>query len=425
MKRFIDITNIQFLIMLCFLGSITLGNAQDEYQEEDPGSETETERNKASYSLGNGLNFSFNEGNYYFGLNGFIQPGYLRETMEGMDDVNSFRSKRTFLQFEGNAVEEKVSFFVQLDFSRSNPLMDVYMAYQPVEQVKISFGQKQNFANNREMIYREDRLQFVNRSLLSESLSRTGREFGVFVESKFEVGNFGIMPMAALTSGDGRNSFGQDSRDSDIGGVKIGGRLDLYPLGYFKPGNELTSVDLAREDELKFVIGVAGSHNNGASGASGESHGDFFLFDQNGEDSLPDYRQVYTDILMKYKGFSLLAEYANTSATGIDLAFLDESATQILAPQQISQFLALGDSYNVQLGYVTKSGFSFDFRYANTTPEFDSFDGSVLSDMNQTSFGFSKYFYDNALKLQASYSRFDPAVGEALDQIELILHISL
>ena len=74
---------------------------------------------------------------------------------------------------------------------------------------------------------------------------------------------------------------------------------------------------------------------------------------------------------------------------------------------------------------VTKNGFSFDFRYANTTPEFDSFNGSVLSDMNQNSFGFSKYFYDNALKLQTSYSRFDPAVGEPLDQFELILHISL
>ena len=74
---------------------------------------------------------------------------------------------------------------------------------------------------------------------------------------------------------------------------------------------------------------------------------------------------------------------------------------------------------------MTKNGYSFDVRYGTTTPEFDNFAGSVLSDMNQTSFGFSKYFYDNALKLQASYSRFDPAVGEALDQIELILHISL
>jgi hypothetical protein len=423
MKRLLNISNIPFLFMLCVIGALNTVHAQEEFVEEDPDAEAEV--NQASYELGTGLNFSFNEGSYYFGLSGFIQPGFLRETMDDMEDVNTFRSKRTFLQFEGNAVEEKVSFFVQLDFSQANPLMDVYMAYQPVEAVKISFGQKQNFTNNREMIYREDRLQFVNRSLLSQSLSQTGREFGVFVESKFEVGNFGIMPMASLTSGDGRNSFGQDSRDTDAGGVKFGGRLDLYPLGYFKPGNELTSVDLAREDQLKFVVGVAGSQNTGASDAVGEGHNNFFLFDENGDSNLPDYRQLYADLLMKYKGFSLLAEYANTSATGLDLVFLDQAATQILAPQQISQFLALGDSYNLQLGYVTKDGYSFDVRYGSTTPEFENYAGSVLTDMSQTSFGFSKYFYDNALKIQASYSRFDPAVGEAMDQIELILHISL
>jgi len=113
--------------------------------------------------------------------------------------------------------------------------MDAWIGYEPIEQVKISFGQKQTFVNNREMTYREDRLQFVSRSMLSQSLSQTGREFGVFVESKFKLGNtMGIVPMAALTSGDGRNSFGEDSRDSDIGGVKIGGRLDFYPLGFLK-----------------------------------------------------------------------------------------------------------------------------------------------------------------------------------------------
>jgi len=426
MKRFININTIQFLILAFCIGMTNLVFAQEEIVEEEPGSESEAERNFANYNLGSGLNFSFNEGDYLFNVTGFIQPGYFRESVEGFEDVNQLRSKRTFLQFDGAALKEKVSFFVQLDFSRTNPLMDAWIAYHPVEQVKISFGQKQTFVNNREMYYREDRLQFVNRSFLSQNLSQTGREFGVFVESQFKLGNsFGIAPMAALTSGDGRNSFGEDSRDSDLGGVKIGGRLDIYPLGFFKSGNELTSVDLKREDQLKFVLGVAGSQNNGASGAVGESHGNFFLYDENGNDNLPDYRQLYTDLLMKYKGFSFLAEYANTSATGIDLVYVDQEASQLLSPQQISEFLALGDSYNFQLGYLTKSGFSFDARYETSSPEFDAYAGSILNDMNATTFGISKYFYENALKVQASYSRIDPAMGEAINQIELILHISL
>lgn len=425
MKRLTHIITIQFFVLAFCIGMTTSVFAQDEFTEEDPGSESETERNFANYNLGSGLNFSFNEGDYLFNLTGFIQPGYFNESIEGMEDVNQFRSKRTFLQFDGAALKEKVSFFVQLDFSQSNPLMDAWMAYHPIEEVKISFGQKQTFVNNREMYYREDRLQFVNRSFLSQNLSQTGREFGVFVESQFDVGGIGLAPMAALTSGDGRNSFGEDSRDSDIGGVKIGGRLDIYPLGFFKSGNELTSVDLKREDQLKFVLGIAGSQNNGASGAVGESHGDFFLFDENGNNSLPDYRQLYTDLLLKYKGLSFLAEYANTSATNIDIVYLDQDASQILTPQQISEFLALGDSYNFQLGYLTKSGFSFDARYESSMPEFDTYAGSVLTDMNVTTFGVSKYFYENALKIQASYSRIDPAMGEAINQIELIFHIAL
>lgn len=423
MRRLTNISTIQFFIILFFIGIVSPAKAQNEFVEEDPDSEEEI--NKANYSLGNGLNFSFNEGDYKFGLSGFIQPGYFRETRDDFDDINEFKSNRTFLQFDGKALKEKVSFFFQLDFSLSNPLMDAWLAYEPIEQVKISFGQKQTFVNNREMIYREDRLQFTQRSFLSQNLSNTGREFGLFVESKFQLGTIGISPMAALTSGDGRNSFGDDSRDSDIGGLKIGGRLDIYPLGFFKDGNELTNVDLGREEQLKFVVGIAASQNNGASGATGESHGDFLLYDSEGNNSLPDYRQLYIDLLMKYKGFSLLAEYANATATGIDEVYIDENATQILAPMQISEFLGLGDNYNFQIGYVTKNGYSFDLSYVASTPEFDNFATSLLSEYNATTFGFSKYFNGNSLKLQTSYSIVNPSVGENINQFQVLFQIAL
>jgi hypothetical protein len=222
MKRLQYIKNFHLILFICCFGFASIGTAQQEYEEQDPGAETELAKNRANYKLGSGLNFSFNEGAYRFGVSGFIQPGFLNERTKGLDDINQFRSKRTFLQFDGRALKEKVSFFVQLDFSLSNPLMDAWLAYEPIDQVKISFGQKQTFVNNREMFYREDRLQFVNRSFLSQNLSETGREFGVFVESNFEFGGIGIAPMAALTSGDGRNSFGR--------------RLSRFRYRWFKTG---------------------------------------------------------------------------------------------------------------------------------------------------------------------------------------------
>jgi hypothetical protein len=421
MKQF---QNFNYRISLCTFLCICIpffAIAQDD--DEDKEQNTEAKKNKVDFNLGGGLNFSLNDGNYQFNLGGFIQPSFSSTKTTGFDRENEYNSRRSYLQFSGNAVKEKVSFLFQLDYSLSEPLLDAWLAYKPFEYLTITVGQKQTFLNNREMTFREDRLQFTNRSFLSNNFSNTGREMGVFVESKFG-DKFGIAPMFAVTSGDGRNSFGADSRDADLGGVKIGGRLDLYPLGFFKEGNDLTSVDLGREETLKFVIGSAVSQNNGASNSKGEGHGDFLLYDLNGANNLPDYNQVYVDLLLKYKGFSMLAEYANATVKNIGQAYVDATANQILAPRQISQFLMIGDSFNFQTGYVTTSGFSFDVRFENAKPEFENYPNSVLQDMNAFTFGISKYFKNNALKMQAAYTTMNPSIGNTVNQFELLFQIA-
>jgi hypothetical protein len=375
-----------------FFGMTFLMNAQEE-----------ASANKASFELGSGLNFSFNQDAYQFNISGFIQPNYVYEKTEGSKSSNELNSKRTFLMFGGKAVKEKVSFMLQTDFSLSDPLMDAWVAYHPTSYLTISAGQKQTFVNNKEMMIREDRLQFNDRSFLSENMSETGREMGVFIESKFG-SKFGIAPKVAITSGDGRNSFGSDSRDTDIGGFKIGGRLDIYPLGFFKEGIEQTTTDLNREEQLKFVVGIAFSSNNGASSANGEGHADFLLYDATGDISMPDYDQLYVDILFKYKGFSFLSEYNNSTASDINQIYTDPSANQILVPQQISSFFLLGDNYNFQGGYVTPKGYSIDARYEISKPEFSSYADSVLQDTSSYTIGFTKYFKGNNLKFQSSFT---------------------
>lgn len=409
------------LLIACFFVHMLL-MAQEGREDQDD-SEVE-DKNFASFELGSGLNFSFNEGNYQFNIGGFIQPSYKYNKFKDMDTNNNFNSKRTFLIFQGIAVKEKVSFLVQTDYSRNEPLMDAWVAYHPTESLTITLGQKQTFVNNKEMTFREDKLQFTDRSFLSQTLSNTGREFGVFVESKFQLGKqFGIAPMVALTSGDGRNSFGNDSRDTDLGGLKIGGRLDVYPLGYFTNGNEGFSADLMHEESLKFVIGAAASKNSGVSSANGEGHGDFFLFDTDGNVNLPDYSQVYIDLLLKYKGFSFLGELANASANGIGVVYVDETTSTILAPQQISEYLYLGDSYNFQLGYVTKKGLSFDVRVETLRSEFENYIPSLLPNSDSYTFGLTKYFKNNNLKMQASITSVNfedmnnQTIGEFLVQI--------
>lgn len=376
---------------------VTTANAQ----EQEP-------TNSVDFELGKGLNYRFNDGAYEFKLSGMMQPyvGYVQN--ENADEGDLFmNSKRTYLNLSGKARDERVSFFLQADFSLDNPLLDAWVAYEPINGLKFTLGQKQTIANNREMMIMEDHLTHPDRSLLSTSFSQSGREFGLYAEYKLGSEKWAVVPQVAVTSGDGRNSFGSDSRDIDLGGVKYAGRLDVYPLGMFTEGNEKQIADLAHEAKPKFVIGGAYSYNDGASNAVGEGHGDFLLYNALGEQQLPDYRQIYADILFKYKGFSLLGEYVNATSTNLDGTYVDEAATEIMVPTQISTFLTLGNSYNAQVGYVTKSGYALDLRYSQVTPEFADNTQSVISETSGYTVGLSKYFKDNALKVQAAASSYN------------------
>jgi hypothetical protein len=378
--------------------------------------------NTANFDLGQGLQFSFNEGNYQFNVGGFIQPSVNYEQFSGADADYFFNAKRTYLIISGKALEEKVSFLLQSDFSLKDPLLDAWVAYHPTQNITITAGQKQTFLNNREMIYREDRLQFTDRGRLSQGFSETGREFGLFAQGSFGT-KFIVAPAVAITSGDGRNSFGNDSRDADKGGLKYGARIDVYPLGAFEKGNDLYTADLAHEPKLKVLLGAAISYNRGASAASGEGHGDFLFFDNAGNENLPDYAQQYVDLLLKYKGFSFLGEYVNASASSLDSPFLDTSGTTLLAPSQVSEFLVLGSSYSLQAGYVTKKGYSLDLRYEQTAPEFENNPNAILPDANSYTVGFTKYFKGHNLKLQASYSYVDFAQGVTSGTGELLMQL--
>tara|TARA_B100000287_G_scaffold119403_1_gene111402 strand:- start:36 stop:1286 length:1251 start_codon:yes stop_codon:yes gene_type:complete len=368
----------------------------------------ESERNNASFSLGDGISFSFNEGDYEFNIYGFIKPTYIFNdekiyTADGeySNVFRQFKSQNSNLFFTGFAKDEKLSFTIQMDYSSSNPLVEAFIGYHLNEKTTLYFGQMQVSHNNLEMVHNEDQLRFTNRGILSQTYTENGEEFGLFFETSF--GNqFVVNPTLAVTSGDGRNSFGEDSRDSDKGGVKFGSRINILPFGDFSIGNRLSTVDLMHEEKPKVQIGVAYSKNMGASNQVGDGHGDFILYDNSGDELFPDYSQLFFDLNLKYKGFSLVLEYADAFASGLDQIYTDPNAFNLLIPQQISEYLVVGDSQGIQFGYFTKNGISVDFIYESLNPEFDSYESSVLRKSSNMGVGISKYLAGNNLKIQAS-----------------------
>lgn len=360
---------------------------------------------KVSFELGSGLQISSENENYQFGIGGMIQPSISFEQIEDNDPDYFLNAKRTYFNISGKAVKEKVSFFIQTDFSLNKPLLDAWLAYHIHSSTTITVGQKQNIGNNREMLVMEDQLQFIERSILSTQFSGSGREFGLYVDSKINFSNIILKPAIGITSGDGRNSFGSDSRDVDLGGFKYSARLDLYPLGAFTENNDKCIADIAHEEKPKFVIGAAASYNDGASNITGEGHGDFLIYNVNGKQQLPDYRKLYADILFKCKGISLMGEYVVATATSLEQTYTDELGQAPLLPTQISEYLALGTAYNASIGYTLKKGYGLDVRYAATQPEFEFNPNSLTGEMTEMSIGFSRYLKGNNLKLHASISQ--------------------
>ena len=51
----------------------------------------ENQINNSSYDLGDGISFSFNEGNYLFNIYGFLRPAYIYNDMLSNDEEGMFK----------------------------------------------------------------------------------------------------------------------------------------------------------------------------------------------------------------------------------------------------------------------------------------------------------------------------------------------
>lgn len=396
------------LVLTILIFSFFASYSQDELIINDAAYE---KNNNYDFILGNGINFSFDDNKHVFGIGGMAQSRYLHVNPldTTLNSSNYLSIKRSYFNMNGNLNNGLFTFLIQTNFSESFPLLDAWAGYHPNDNISFFFGQKLSPINNLSMQIMEYDLQFASRNYLSQNFSNFGREFGFFLESKFSLGNLGIKPILALTSGDGINSFGENSLDSDQGGFKYGGRLNFYPMGFFKTNNEYIGHDLLKEDNLKLMVGAASSLNIGASHKVGEGHynqdlisdGTFMFYnaDSTLENKLPNYLKNNIDVLAKFKGFNLLFEYVNTAAYNLQGTAINTSGT-LLDTTQISEYLVLGNAYNIQIGYLFENDLSVDIRWGQSFKEFLFNENSILKNYDNMAFGISKYFSNRAVKTQ-------------------------
>ena len=231
----------------------------------------------------------------------------------------------------------------------------------------------------------------------------------------FKNGSF-LRNYLEVTSGDGMNNLQQDH-----GGFKYGGRIDYLPFGLFTNMGQFRQADIMRERSLKLVVGLNYSYNQGISSRRGRDGGQILYLNENGNESLPDFIKMGADMMLKINGFSLLAEYQKTSSIvpdditqrvrnngTVSSSFLVNGEESM--KNYINGRMMLGSAYNIQMGYLLKSLYSFDIRYTHLESEEFSFlnNGTFYNRPNYYTFGFSKYFARNyGFKAQASITYVD------------------
>lgn len=374
----------------------------------------------STYTFGTGLKFTDDAGNTVR-LSGFVQP--YAESKRLLSNVTSdadvrFRMRRLRLRLEGSTADERWSYRFQTDLSgtaeeidgAANYLLDAFVTYNITPRIKASFGQRASFTDNRELFMNSYSLQLVERSRLTSAFA-TIREFGLFLEGNFRLGNNQyVKPYFVLTNGDGPNVFSRDR-----GGLKVGGRIDYLPFGLFTNFGQFNQVDLVRELTPKLVIGATYSHNEGVSSRRGRESGAILYLDNSNKELLPNFNKLGVDLLFKFRGLSIVGEYVKTNATvpagitqrvrtdGSVTTDFDVNGVQDI-PSYIRARMMLGEAWNIQMGYMFKNGISVDGRYTYINSDVHSFlnNGTFYNRPYYYTLGVSKYLSRNyGAKIQA------------------------
>ena len=196
------------------------------------------------------------------------------------------------------------------------------------------------------------------------------------------------------------------------------------PFGLFSSSGQYRQADLVRELTPKFVIGANYSYNMGISDRRGSQSGTELYLDANNNELLPDFAKYGIDFLFKYRGYSVLGEYVNTSSrvpSGITQRYRNDGtiSTTFLVNgiQDVANYvkgkMMVGEGYNIQGGYVFKNNISIDGRFAHLKPEANSFLNNPTS-YNRSHFytlGITKYLdrnYGAKIQLDCTYINAKP-----------------
>ena len=296
----------------------------------------------------------------------------------------NFLIRRARTQFRGFVFNGKLDYFIQVGFDKGNvSLLNAEFRWKPDKYTQISFGQFFP-PTYRQFQTVSKTLQMVDRSNVTRFFF-TGYDLGIAARRTIPVaGNFYLKTAAALTQGEGANTAAAP------GGWAYMGRLEVLPLGEFKSGGDYSESDLVGEESPKISIGTSYYKNRDAYTKYGNAVWDGL------EDDITD---ISADVVFKYSGFSLIAEYIQRDVE-------NEIYTPGSSPY-ISKMVS-GKGVYLQGGKMLDEHLEPTFRFSYLDPDethqiyLNSFD-------HQTKFalGLNYFFIGHSLKIQTQIGYVD------------------
>ena len=353
--------------------------------------------------FGNGMiNFIAKDSSFSVKFAPRIQSRYQSKwSYDGEDydpaDIN-FSVRRARLKFGGFAFSPKLKYKIELGLSnrdisganiynRNTPryILDAVVMWNFHENFELWAGQTK-LPGNIERVVSSANLQLIDRSLLNSKFN-IDRDIGIQLRHKLRLGgNWIIKEKFSISQGEGRNIT-----EGNIGGLQYTSRLELLPFGEFSSKGDYSQGDLKREKSIKAMFGFTYDINENA--VKSRSNMGSYLIQSSGGLFETDITTIFLDGVIKYNGFALTGEYANRDADQIE-ALEEDGRTKTGA------VVGAGSASNIQGSYLFKNNFEITARYTNIN--FKKI--TRLSDLNQITFGVSKYVVGHSLKIQADIS---------------------
>lgn len=362
---------------------------------------------KVDYKFGKSLRVTAADSSAQMKLNIRFQSLFSSER-SGSDGgwQSSFLIRRARLKFDGWAINPNLGYKVELalsnrdlgskhDFEETNEapkiVLDAVVRWKINKTWSLWAGQAK-LPGNRERIISSQALQTVDRSSVN-SIFNIDREMGLQLHGKIKTGQSIIRPIVSWSFGEGRNVT-----QSNIGGMHYVARLEWLPLGVFQSKGDYVGADLKREKIPKLALGSTYSIN---SGASRQKQSGRFLIDEEGNYLTNDLQTILVDMMFKYRGFSVMAEYAHKIVANKEIKEQEGLRLGLLDANGSSYYTGAG--FNVQAGYLFPNNMEVSARYTHVTPDTEvSFTGE-----KEYTLGLSKYIVGHSLKLQGDVSLFD------------------